>query len=218
MNAKFKKNFKTGLRLAGAVALTILFLFPIYWLFMISFKTADEIYAYPPVWWPESLQFSNYAVLFKDGDAATVGNSLIVAGTSTVFAMLLGTTCAYSIVRFKTGGNHLANWIISQRMIPPIAIVFPVFILYVWFGRHLFWINTALYSVQPALCHLDDARLHTRHPHITRTRRPCRRIHKMASTLESYFSDVSCRVVCDSYLYVCLCVERFYFRPCTHQN
>ena len=134
MNAEFKKNFKTGLRLAGAVALTILFLFPIYWLFMISFKTADEIYAYPPVWWPESLQFSNYAVLFKDGDAATVGNSLIVAGTSTVFAMLLGTTCAYSIVRFKTGGNHLANWIISQRMIPPIAIVFPVFILYVWFG------------------------------------------------------------------------------------
>ena len=132
MNAKLKKNFKTGLRLAGAVVLTILFLFPIYWLFMISFKTADEIYAYPPVWWPESLQFSNYAVLFKDGDAATVGNSLIVAGTSTVFAMILGTTCAYSIVRFKTGGDHLANWIISQRMIPPIAIVFPVFILYVW--------------------------------------------------------------------------------------
>ena len=101
---------------------------------MISFKTANEIYAYPPVWWPETLQLSNYRVLFEDGDAATVGNSLIVAGVSTIFAMILGTICAYSLARFKTGGEHLANWIISQRMIPPIAIVFPVFLLYVWFG------------------------------------------------------------------------------------
>jgi multiple sugar transport system permease protein len=90
------------------------------------------------VWWPASLQFSNYAVLFKDGDAATVGNSLIVASVSTIFAMFLGTICAYSLARFKTGGEHLANWIISQRMVPPIAIVFPVFLLYVWFG----WVDT----------------------------------------------------------------------------
>ena len=45
------------------------FLFPIYWLFMISFKTAEEIFAYPPKWWPGQIQFDNYAVLFKDGDA-----------------------------------------------------------------------------------------------------------------------------------------------------
>ncbi|MGI9435339.1 MAG: carbohydrate ABC transporter permease, partial [Geminicoccaceae bacterium] len=62
-------------------------------------------------------------------------NSLVVAGVSTVFAMLFGTIAAYSIARFKTGGDHLAIWIISQRMIPPIVIVFPVFLLYVWLGR-----------------------------------------------------------------------------------
>jgi multiple sugar transport system permease protein len=126
------------MRYVGAVAVTLFFLFPVYWLFMMSFKTADEIYSYPPVWWPASLQFSNYAVLFKDGDAATVGNSLIVASVSTICAMFLGTICAYSLARFKTGGEHLANWIISQRMVPPIAIVFPVFLLYVWFG----WVDT----------------------------------------------------------------------------
>ncbi len=129
-----RRRLKLGLRYVAAVLLTVLFLFPIYWLFMISFKTPDEIFAYPPVWWPESLQFDNYLVLFKDGDAVTVGNSLIVASVSTVFAMFLGTICAYSLARFKTGGEHLANWIISQRMIPPIAIVFPVFLFYVWFG------------------------------------------------------------------------------------
>jgi len=134
MKTSHRKKIKLAFRYVAVIALTILFLFPIYWLFMISFKTANEIYAYPPVWWPETLQLSNYRVLFEDGDAATVGNSLIVAGVSTIFAMILGTICAYSLARFKTGGEHLANWIISQRMIPPIAIVFPVFLLYVWFG------------------------------------------------------------------------------------
>jgi multiple sugar transport system permease protein len=133
-----RRAIKLAMRYVGAVAVTLFFLFPVYWLFMISFKTADEIYSYPPVWWPASIQFSNYAVLFKDGDAATVGNSLIVASVSTVFAMFLGTICAYSLARFRTGGENLANWIISQRMVPPIAIVFPVFLLYVWFG----WVDT----------------------------------------------------------------------------
>ncbi|MFN0317752.1 MAG: carbohydrate ABC transporter permease [Burkholderiales bacterium] len=127
-------NARTALRLAAATLITIVFLFPIYWLFMISFKTADEIYAYPPVWWPHTLQWSNYAVLFKDGDATTVWNSLVIAGISTVIAMFVGTLCAYSLARFKTGGEHLSNWIISQRMVPPIAVVFPIFLLYVFFG------------------------------------------------------------------------------------
>jgi ABC-type glycerol-3-phosphate transport system permease component len=42
--------------------------------------------------------------------------------------MLFGAACAYSIVRFKTGGENLAIWIISQRLLPPIAVVFPIFL------------------------------------------------------------------------------------------
>ena len=41
-------------------------------------------------------------------------------------------------MRFKTGGENLAVWIISQRMMPPVAIVFPVFLLYVFFG----WVDS----------------------------------------------------------------------------
>jgi multiple sugar transport system permease protein len=127
-----------AMRYAAAIALTIFFVFPVYWLFIISFKTPDEIFAFPPVWYPESIQFANYRVLFKDGDAETVWNSLILAGVSTVIAMVLGTICAYSLVRFKTGGENLAVWIISQRMMPPIAIAFPIFLLYVFFG----WVDS----------------------------------------------------------------------------
>jgi multiple sugar transport system permease protein len=134
MTRQTRRLLRLGVRYAAAVVLAIIFLFPIYWLFMISFKTPAEIFAYPPVWWPANFQFANYAVLFKDGDVVVVANSLVIAGVSTLLSMVLGTMAAYSLVRFHTGGENLAVWIISQRMMPPIAIVFPVFLIFVWFG------------------------------------------------------------------------------------
>jgi multiple sugar transport system permease protein len=133
-----RKDVRLALRYLVACLLVIIFVFPVYWLFIISFKTPDEIFAFPPVWYPKNIQFGNYFVLFKDGDAKTVLNSLILATVSTFFAMIFGTIAAYSLARFKTGGENLAVWIISQRMMPPVAIVFPVFLLYVFFG----WVDT----------------------------------------------------------------------------
>jgi multiple sugar transport system permease protein len=128
-----RQRGKLALRLAAAILVTAVFLFPVYWLFMISFKTPDEIYHVPPLWVPGQIQFSSYWVLFRDGDVLAIWNSVVVAGISSAIAMLLGTCCAYSLARFNTGGKNLAMWIISQRMIPPIAIVFPVFLIYVYF-------------------------------------------------------------------------------------
>lgn len=133
-----RRSSRLLLRYAAAVVLTAIFLFPVYWLFMISFKTPDEIYSVPPRWLPEHIQFSSYLVLFKDGDVLVILNSLIVAGISSVLAMVFGTMCAYSLARFRTGGDNLAMWIISQRMIPPIAVVFPIFLVYVNLG----WVDT----------------------------------------------------------------------------
>ena len=123
-----------ALRYLAAVVALIVFLFPIYWLFGMSLKTAEEIFAFPPVWWPSSVRFENYLVLFRDGDAKTIGNSLVIATVSTVLAMFFGTLCAYSIARFRTGGDNFAMWVLSNRMLPPIVIVFPVFLLYVKLG------------------------------------------------------------------------------------
>jgi multiple sugar transport system permease protein len=133
-----RHEVRLAFRYSLATLLVIIFVFPVYWLFIISFKTPDEIFAFPPVWYPKSIQFANYGVLFKDGDAETVWNSLVIATVSTFFAMLIGTLAAYSLARFKTGGENLAVWIISQRMMPPVAIVFPIFLLYVFFG----WVDS----------------------------------------------------------------------------
>jgi len=121
----------------GLVVLVI-FLFPVYWLFITAFKTPGEIFARPPVWFPADAHFKAFATLFKGGDVWAVYNSLIIASVSTFIAMILGTAAAYSLARFRTGGDNLAIWIISQRMIPPIVIVFPIFLLFVWLG----WIDS----------------------------------------------------------------------------
>ena len=133
-----RQALRQALRVAAAALLVLFFTFPVYWLFIMSFKTANEIFSSPPAWYPKSLNLNNYAVLFKDGDALTVWHSLVLASVSTLIATLLGTLAAYAIERFKTGGENLAVWIISQRMMPPVAIVFPVFLLYVFLG----WVDT----------------------------------------------------------------------------
>ncbi len=56
--------------------------------------------------------------------------------------MVIGTAAAYSMARFQTGGKHLSFWFLSQRMLVPMAVVIPVFLLYsryceAWFGFRL---------------------------------------------------------------------------------
>lgn len=140
MRRASRRRLVTALRLLAAALVTLFFLFPIYWLFTMAFKTAEEIFASPPVWWPAHPHLDSFRVLFKDGDATTVFNSLVIAGASTLLAMFLGTLAAYSLARWRTGGRQLANWILSQRMVPPIAVVFPIFLTYVvlgWVDSHL---------------------------------------------------------------------------------
>lgn len=127
---KWERGWRHSLRVGLIVLISLMFLFPIYWLAAISVKTPEEVYAYPPVWIPASPQFSAYVSLFRDGDAVSILNSLVAAGVSTLLAMALGSAAAYAIVRYRTGGEHLTLWIISQRMVPPITIAFPIFLLF----------------------------------------------------------------------------------------
>ena len=124
-----------------ALALLVLFLFPIYWLFAIVVENGGrDLRVTACRGCRASIQFDNFRILFKDGDAEDgVELACLSREPATVIAMFLGTICRlFSLARFRTGGDNLAVWIISQRMIPPIAIVFPLFLLYVWLG----WVDT----------------------------------------------------------------------------
>ena len=114
-----RERLSLARRYVIAIVLSIVFLFPVYWMFSVSLKTPEEIFNFPRVWYPHDPQFGSFEILFKDGDVIAVWNSLITASISTAISMFLGTICAYSIVRFNTGGQNLAIWILSQRMLPP---------------------------------------------------------------------------------------------------
>ena len=121
-----------------AIAL-VFFGFPTFWIATIAFKNSSEYFRNPPVWIPANPNIQqNLDKVIRTGGLTAVGNSLIVTVGATLIALLIGTLAAYSIARYKTGGNNFAFWILSQRFLPPVAIIFPVFLLF----RALRWVDT----------------------------------------------------------------------------
>jgi multiple sugar transport system permease protein len=116
----------------------VFFLFPIYWIFSMSVKQPSEYFHNPPVWFPRSLDFDHFQSLVRNRSIDALVNSLVIAGGATLLAVIIGCPAAYSMARFKTGGRNFAFWVLSQRMLPPIAIAFPVFLLF----RTLKWVDT----------------------------------------------------------------------------
>jgi multiple sugar transport system permease protein len=173
----------------GLLIWTAVVLFPIYWLFVTSFKLPIDVntgpFYIPFVDFKPSLHAWDYILV---GDLANDTrrnflNTLIVAPISAGVALVLGTAAAYALIRFEyrprlgailsfigclalaifavtlgapwqialvamlvlfviilqtigrrfkraLGNNDIAFWLISQRMLPPVAVVIPIYILF----------------------------------------------------------------------------------------
>jgi multiple sugar transport system permease protein len=110
---------------------------PLYWMFVTSIKPSDDYLAVPPVWFPSQPTIVHYtAALFAYRGLQGLINSLIISLAATILSALLGTLMAYSLARFGTGGKHLSFWVLSQRFLPPIAVVLPIFLIYRGVGLH----------------------------------------------------------------------------------
>ena len=110
---------------------------PLYWMFVTSIKPSDDYLAVPPVWFPSEPTTVHYtAALFAYRGLKGLTNSLIISLSATVLSAFLGTLMAYSLARFNTGGAHLSFWVLSQRFLPPVAIVLPIFLIYRNIGLH----------------------------------------------------------------------------------
>ncbi|MEQ8653305.1 MAG: carbohydrate ABC transporter permease [Kiloniellales bacterium] len=110
-------------------------IFPFYWMVTTSLK--DQIVALetPPAW-IFSVTFDNYVtVLFEDGVGHTLINSLIVAVCTTVLAVGLGCPAAYALARFEfRGKKDLWFWFITNRMVSPIVLALPFFLIVRFLG------------------------------------------------------------------------------------
>jgi multiple sugar transport system permease protein len=117
-------------RLAFLAVMLVFVLLPIYWSAVSSIKPADDFFRSPPPWFPSHPTLDHYRLLGAVRGWEGIENSLIVAVATTILSVFLGTTAGYSMARFRTGGKQLALWVLSQRMMPPIAALMPLFLLY----------------------------------------------------------------------------------------
>jgi multiple sugar transport system permease protein len=127
-------------RVVRGVLLTIVglfFLFPIFWVFLMSFQTNETILRIPP-----SLLFSptldNYVALISgklETQAGTLEiafmnnlmNSVILSTSSVLLSLVLGIPAAYAFARFRFRlGENIAFTLLSFRFAPPLLVLLPL--------------------------------------------------------------------------------------------
>jgi multiple sugar transport system permease protein len=132
---KRRLRFDGLIRVLYLGAFLLFLLLPLYWVVVTSIKPVDDYQVIPPVWFPSQPTIVHYtAALFAYRGLYGLINSLIVSTAATLLSAALGTMMGYSLARFNTGGKHLSFWVLSQRFLPPVAVVLPIFLLFRTYG------------------------------------------------------------------------------------
>jgi multiple sugar transport system permease protein len=142
MARKYREIGKAGW---GYTAITtvvgLIYFFPVLWIILTSFKTRTDALAVPPklIFTPT---FDNFISVFYRASITTgtsqatdMGlyffNSIFIAGVSVSLALMVGTLAAYGFSRFPLRGNDTYLFIIlTTRMLPPIVVIIPIFLMF----------------------------------------------------------------------------------------
>ena len=121
---------------AAVIAIIIFCLFPFYWLINVSLKTGADLSGsdlFPP-----NPTLRNYESIFQNSDFTNgLRNSAIVAFTTTILALIVGSFTAYALARLKLRRKFLIlAFILSITTFPAIAIAAPIFKLWTDWGLH----------------------------------------------------------------------------------
>src|SRR5260364_440707 len=106
--------------------------FPILWMVLASFKTELEAFATPPSFLFFHWTTENYATVQERSNYLHHAlNSLIVAGGSTLIAMLIAIPAAWSMAFSPTKRTKdILLWMLSTKMMPPVGVLVPIYLIY----------------------------------------------------------------------------------------
>jgi len=128
---RFKRivgNFALAFAVFCIVSPAILFFF---WMISLSVKYEIDNATYPPVFIPDRFAFENYTQVLSSTRFLTYFvNSLIVTGTATLAALLVGVPAGYGIARMKA--HRSAIVILIARITPGLSYLIPLFLLFQW--------------------------------------------------------------------------------------
>jgi multiple sugar transport system permease protein len=135
------------------LALVVLFfLFPIFWVVLMSFQTNETILRIPPSLFFEPT-LSNYTALISGKLVTNAGtlelafmnnlkNSVILSTLSVALALLLGVPAAYAFARFKFRlGENIAFTLLSFRFAPPLLVLLPLSLYFRQLGLTDTWVG-----------------------------------------------------------------------------
>ncbi|MBR0724590.1 carbohydrate ABC transporter permease [Bradyrhizobium manausense] len=120
----------------GAWFFGFLIFFPILWMVLASFKTELEAFAIPPSFLFFHWTTENYATVQERSDYLLHAmNSIIIAGGSTLIALLIAIPAAWSMAFSPTKRTKdILLWMLSTKMMPPVGVLVPIYLIYKTFG------------------------------------------------------------------------------------
>jgi multiple sugar transport system permease protein len=127
---------KVYYRVIFVVVLLILLafaLFPLVWIMLTSIKSQKDLFAIPPMFIFKPTTEHWLKVLIQSEFFRYYKNSLVIAISTVFVVIVVATMAAYGLTRGKASSKvreNLAFFILSQRMMPPVAIVLPIYILF----------------------------------------------------------------------------------------
>jgi len=140
MNRKAKAKVVKNMKHVLIAMVTAVWLSPVYWLIVTSLKTRLDMFAIPPKWDFQPILDNFIDVFYERRYGLTPGpteflkflfNSFFISVSSIALVILIGTLASYSFSRFNVKGKD--TWlffILATRMLPPIAVIIPIYFMY----------------------------------------------------------------------------------------
>ena len=113
------------------IAVTLITLLPIWWMFVVSWRSRVELFGRPS-FGIKTFFTQNYTHVLTDATfQGYMVNSLVVSTSNAVLVIVLALLATYSLSRYKlVGRDNIFFWLITNRMAPPAAFLLPLFIMF----------------------------------------------------------------------------------------
>lgn len=122
------------LNTALVFVITVMMLFPLYWIFVSSVMPTSAVMSLQPPLIPkwQEISFAAYADIFAKSPLLTwLKNSIVITIFSTALSVVISTLAGYSLSRYDSFGQKLMGFfLIVNKMLPGTLIIIPMFIMF----------------------------------------------------------------------------------------
>ncbi len=143
------RRFSPGNLIVGIVLSlgAVIMIAPLAWTFSTSLKTRDNVFALPPQWIPDPVQWENYIRVWTAGPLLSgIQNSLIVACSVTIVGTVFSGLAAFAFAKMRMPfKNVIFLFLLAALMVPFPTLMIPQFTIFAGLG----WVDTLLPLIVP---------------------------------------------------------------------